>query len=924
MANVETLRLVPLKPAHRSGYSAFILSDDHVDRREIVENERQSKLEEDQPVREEIKSPVPTKKAQSVSNKIELVPNDINSVPKAIDKHVEKEIKLVSEQDKPQLPESIQSVRDEIKTACQSQGQADPNWGWDRFTGWMPLAEDYFLCGTSQIRIINNSESKEPTSPKTCPASSWNETICEVDACKESTSKLNSLSMYCGVPTMKSIDSEDSEKRRIGEKNAILSDALALSSALTYFAEQTVSLPVLTTTTTSSSTAEPSSSAPTSPIPLRHSSPILPPRPNARTPLKSRTPPSRKNRSNTAVEGFQMNNDDQSAFTSSTSSTLGSSIFTNCVSLPSISDMATPTGNDIDDESSTASQDLATLSIDSAVEKLESLADEKMKKIDEKEIIGDVPQSAAALIRQSSSLSLSSNRSSSNRSLSLNRSLSFRRKRNKNRTEKDNKLSISAKSKKLANNPKNKKLGLARELRAIVEEHGRYNIKFANVTLLLAAVYEDEKDYDVALKLYREAISIYSTKLGDHNNTTVDSKVLVAKLLDKMKEYQESIRIHCDVLNMRQALFGQTDPRIPDTMSFIANTMKKQGRLIQAIKELKRALKLYRTALGDSHPLVTNTVDEISSLYLDAGNYEKATAILEEVVKLKAGTAGINTMDVANTLEVLANAYESAEDRQNELRTLKKCYSVYSVVCGESSEEATTILERLAANYRTLGDVSRSVTAYLALLHTRKHCLGNTHPLVAKTYLYLGKALRENGKPEKARRCMKQALSICVGEGKHISDIGMIAEVMHEMALNSVDMGDNSGALKIFKQELAIRRKMGKKENRRKAVTLHHLGTTEICMRNNNKALNFFMEALSIYEKMDDEVGISFAKTLYCTGIVFEATRNQDRATETFEESIKILEGQGLSKEEVKEIVANMDKLRAIAEKTPYRKRFGR
>jgi len=842
MANVETLRLIPLKPAHQTEYSAFLLSsDEQVDRRE-AKHERESEREE------------------------------------------------------------IQSVREEIKSTCQSPGKANSKGEsqWEFFAGCVPLAKEYLSCGIPQITTFNNSENKEkPSNPASSKA-------CLESTCEEATLLVPSYSTLCGIPPQWSFDSEDNEKRRVGDNKELLSDAICLSSVLSYFsvAAPVASLPLLPALNPIAEL-----SMPASPLPLRHSSQIPPSCSNLRTPL--RMPPSGKKRNATTNENksTSQSNDDEST---EASSILGNSIFSDFASLPSRTDSVIPLVSDIDDESSVASvEDLSTISLDSAAEKLETLVKVEMKEVNERETIGDVPQSAAALIRQSSSLSLGSNRS-----------LSFRRKKIQNRRESD-KLPLPIQPRHSANHPENKKLALARELRSIVDEHGRYNIKFANVTTLLAAVYEGEEEYELALQLYREATSIYSTKLGDYDNTTVESKVQIAKLLEKMDELKESIELHFNVLSMRQALYGEGDPRIPDTMSFIANTLKKQGHLIQAIKELKRALKLYRAALGDSHPLVTNTVDEISSLYLDAGNYAKATAILEEVVKLKAGTAGINTIDVANTLHVLANAYESADDRPNELRTLKKCYSVFTAVCGESSNEATGILERLALNYKAQGDTGRSVTAYLALLHLRKKILGNAHPVVAKTYLHLGISLRENGRPEKARKCMKQALSIYVGEGEKINNIGMIAEAMHEMALNSVDTGDLSDALKIFKQELAIRRKIGETENRRIAITLHHLGTIEIRMRNNNKALNFFMEALSIYEKMDDEVGIAFAKTLYCTGIVFEVTRNQERATETFEESIKVFEGHGLSRNEVEEIISDMDKLReANTERSSSRKRF--
>jgi len=145
-----------------------------------------------------------------------------------------------------------------------------------------------------------------------------------------------------------------------------------------------------------------------------------------------------------------------------------------------------------------------------------------------------------------------------------------------------------------------------------------------------------------------------------------------------------------------------------------------------------------------------------------------------------------------------------------------------------------------------------------------------------------------------------------------MDDVGMIAEVMHEMAVIHRCKGQLHDAIKIFKQELSIRQKMGERELHQVAVTLHHLGTTELEMRNNTKALNFFMEALQIYEKTNEEVGVDFAETLYCTGIVFDATKHHDRAREAYEEAVKLFESEGLSPKEVETKVGKLNQLKIL------------
>ena len=436
---------------------------------------------------------------------------------------------------------------------------------------------------------------------------------------------------------------------------------------------------------------------------------------------------------------------------------------------------------------------------------------------------------------------------------------------------------------------KSRREELVQELRHSIDKYGRYDIRCANVTAALGENFDELMEFNQALKLQKEVVSIYSTKLGDHHVTTINSKIRLGNILEKIGEIDAAIEIYFNVLNMRRTLKGDKDASVPDALIFISSALKSKGRSEQAIKELKKALKMYRESLGDSHPRVTSTVDEISALYIIVGDFTKAAAILEEVVKLKAATIGIHNPDIAQTLLHLATAYECNGDYPKAMKSLKKSYSVYAGVKGDTSEEATNALKRIALNYKISGDTTRGVAAYLGVLRGRKSSLGDTHPLVAKTYLELGIALKENSQHEKALKCMKQALSIYVGEGKNIQEVEMIPEVMREMALTHKSNGQVGEAIKIFKQELTIRQKMGEECERSKmAKTLQNLGSSELELLNFTKAINYFMEALAMYESLDEELTIDFAETLFCTGKVFEATQHDESAKEAFLEALQI------------------------------------
>mmetsp|Transcript_29229 Transcript_29229/g.79098 ORF Transcript_29229/g.79098 Transcript_29229/m.79098 type:complete len:795 (+) Transcript_29229:93-2477(+) len=445
---------------------------------------------------------------------------------------------------------------------------------------------------------------------------------------------------------------------------------------------------------------------------------------------------------------------------------------------------------------------------------------------------------------------------------------------------------------------------LVRELRSAISKYGRFDVRCANITAALGDLYEENHEYRQSLRLHKDVVSVYSANLGDDNQKTLDARLRLAKVQENAGDMDGAIITYHYVMNMRKAFKGEKDPSVVEIFTRIAGCLRKKGKHEMSIKILKRALKTYREVLGDTHPTVSITVDSIASLYITVGEYGKASAILEEVVKLKAATLGLTSKEVAASLSELATSYECAEHYSKAMKNLKKAYKIYADIVGEYGEKSILTLERIALIYQATGQFKKAAIAYLGVLRGKKRALGGNHPTIADTYFHLGVSLRQSNQRDKAFKCIKQALNIYVGEGKEIHDVQMIAEVMHELAVihkANHNMGD---AVKTFKQEIAVRRKLGQPEYPYIAQALNHLGVTEFEVKNHNRALNYFMEALAIYEKKRADTasksasgiavpGTDQAEVLYNTGLVFESLRNNKRARNAFAEAARIFKENG-------------------------------
>jgi tetratricopeptide (TPR) repeat protein len=430
---------------------------------------------------------------------------------------------------------------------------------------------------------------------------------------------------------------------------------------------------------------------------------------------------------------------------------------------------------------------------------------------------------------------------------------------------------------------------LTKELRSVVGTHGRYDLRCAHVSAALGDIMDEASDHGHAVKLHRDAVSIYSCKLGDDHSTTLKAKMRLGTVLENSGDIEQAINLYYQVTVMRKALRGEKNASVGDGLVCMARALRKKEDYIQAIKELKRALKIFRQSLGDSDEKVSQTVDDIASLYITIGDFAKSAAILEEVVKLKAATLGARSNQVGTTLLQLASAYECAGEQANAIRSLKKAYKIFSETGGHSGEDATTTLNRMAMLYEATKDHNRASVAYLGVLRSRKIHYGAQHTAVGETYFHLGRSLRLTKQFDKALKCLKEALPIFVGQGTEVEDVKMVADIMHEMAMVNQDRGNYKDAARIFKQELSVRRKIGQPNVPFISRTLLFMGIADYSMKNHNQALKHLVEALSLFQERGDE-GLDCAKVLYYTGLVFEKVDNTSRAVEALAEAIRLFE----------------------------------
>ena len=89
---------------------------------------------------------------------------------------------------------------------------------------------------------------------------------------------------------------------------------------------------------------------------------------------------------------------------------------------------------------------------------------------------------------------------------------------------------------------------LVRELRESVEIYGRYDIRCANITAALGDLYNENRDHKQAIRLHKDAVVVYSTKLGDAHHMTLEARTRLGHVQESAGEYDDAISTFFNIM----------------------------------------------------------------------------------------------------------------------------------------------------------------------------------------------------------------------------------------------------------------------------------------------------------------------------------------------------------------------------------------
>jgi len=239
--------------------------------------------------------------------------------------------------------------------------------------------------------------------------------------------------------------------------------------------------------------------------------------------------------------------------------------------------------------------------------------------------------------------------------------------------------------------------------------------------------YYQQKEFEKALPLFKEAYRIRKEVLGEKHPKTIMSLNNLTQTYHELGDLQDFLPLFEKVYHFSEEVFGEKNP---DTLRILNNLVvvyKKLGGLLDALPLAEKNYSFHKEILGEKHPNTLIGLDILAQIYQDLGHFSKALPLYEKAYRLRE-VLGKEHPDTIISLNNLAFIYQAIGRLSDALPLSEKGYHLSQDILGKKHSETLRSLNNLAFIYRTVGRLPYAVYLSKESYHLTKEVLGEKHP----------------------------------------------------------------------------------------------------------------------------------------------------------------------------------------------------
>lgn len=312
-------------------------------------------------------------------------------------------------------------------------------------------------------------------------------------------------------------------------------------------------------------------------------------------------------------------------------------------------------------------------------------------------------------------------------------------------------------------------LGLYRDAEPILAEALRLRRELnpdgnEDVTTSLEAlgiVLQEQGNYDRALELHREALTLNERLFGPASVLAAMSHLTIANCLvfkARLDEAEPHIR---SALAAFEANPNHPEQSLAKACEMLGNLRERRGDLVEAEELYQRALQLRTQQSPDSYDLAfSDSLNSLASIRRGRGDLQGAEQLLRQSLAIRERLLDAGHPTILQSLNNLAVVLKSQGNLAAAEALYERALAELKQRVPDDHPDVLIFTSNLAACRMALGDPAAAVPLFRRVLDARRKSLGNESAEVASTLSNLSVALLNAEQLAEAELHIREALEV--------------------------------------------------------------------------------------------------------------------------------------------------------------------
>jgi CHAT domain-containing protein/tetratricopeptide (TPR) repeat protein len=312
-------------------------------------------------------------------------------------------------------------------------------------------------------------------------------------------------------------------------------------------------------------------------------------------------------------------------------------------------------------------------------------------------------------------------------------------------------------------------------------------------------------DFRKAEELYRQALAIFRSALGEENQYTAHTWGQLASALTELGKHAEAEKVHRHTLALSRRILGPEHPNTVVSLANLASDLTRQGKNAEAEALDRQALEIHRRVLGDNDPKTAQSLNALAVCLRNQGRFAEAENLLRQALGIQTRLPG-QEHDTAISFNNLAQIlFEQGKTEEAE-QLNRAALAMYDKLKRHKHPHRAIILQHLAIDLRRQGKHAEAEKLHREALAIVRDVLGDDHIQTADTINNLARLLLESGQLAEGEKLFHEALAIYrkVGEENisYADSLRYLAAVFFYQARFAESAQSVGHALNIFRKVL--------------------------------------------------------------------------------------------------------------------------